>query len=116
MANDEYYCPNCNAVLNEQIGFDPEKEVWTCKECGETLYGDDVESTMEEFDGVVWYCDECDAVLNTQYGFHDSCGTWYCKKCGHENSISEEEIYESKADYEESRKHSCPECGSIIED
>ena len=113
---DEYFCPNCNAVLNDQDGFDPDLGAWTCTECGETLYGDDVENTMDQFDGVVWYCDECNAVLNTQRGFNDSCGTWCCTKCGHENTISEDEIYESEADYENRNKHKCPECGDILED
>ena len=114
--NDEYYCPNCNAVLNDQDGFDPELGSWTCTECGETLYGDDVERTMEEFDGVVWKCDSCGAVLNMQSGFYDSCGTWYCTECGHENNISEDEIYDSEADYENRNKHKCPECGEFLED
>lgn len=114
--NEEYYCPNCNAVLNDQDGFDPDLGAWTCTECGETLYGDDVENTMDQFGGVVWYCDECNAILNTQSGFNDSCGTWYCTKCGHENSISEDEIYESAEEYENRNKHRCPECGDILED
>lgn len=113
--NEEYYCPNCNAVLNDQDGFDPDLGAWTCTECGETLYGDDVENAMDQFDGVVWYCDECNAILNTQRGFNDSCGTWCCTKCGHENPISENEIYESAEEYENRNKHRCPECGDILE-
>lgn len=113
---EEYFCPNCNAVLNDQDGFDPNLGAWTCTECGETLYGDDVEEHMDQFDGVVWYCDECNAILNTQRGFDDSCGIWRCTKCGHENPISEDEIYESKAEYENRNKHRCPECGDLLED
>lgn len=114
---EEYFCPNCNAVLNNQTGFDPDLGAWTCTECGQTLYGDDVESTMAQFDGVVWYCDSCGAVLNKQSGFDDSCGTWYCTNCGHANPINESEIYESEAEYQSSRKtYSCPSCGSTLND
>ena len=116
MMNEEYFCPNCNAVLNEQDGFDPDLGAWTCTECGETLYGEDVERTMLQFDGVIWYCDECNAILNTQSGFTDLCGTWYCQECGHENPISEKEIYDSSDDYENNNKHRCPECGEFLED
>ena len=28
-----YYCPNCQADLEEQDGFDPEDGYWTCAEC-----------------------------------------------------------------------------------
>lgn len=114
--SEEYYCPNCNAVLNEQDGFDPSLGAWTCTECGETLYGDDVEQTMVRFDGTVWYCDDCNAILNTQAGFSDLFDTWCCTECGHENHISEDEIYDSKEDYENSNKHRCPKCGDILED
>ena len=113
----EYFCPNCGADLEDQYGFDPDKGVWTCTNCGETLYGDDVAETMEQFDGVVWYCDSCGAVLNKQSGFYDSCGTWYCTECGHANHISEDEIYESEEDYQNSQKeYECPHCGSKLND
>lgn len=96
---EEYYCPNCDAVLTNQIGFDPDIGIWTCTECGQTLYGDDVEKTQNQFEGVVWYCDSCGAVLSTQIGFNDSCGTWECTVCGEINNISDDEIYESELDY-----------------
>ena len=98
---DEYYCPNCNAILNDQYGFDPDNGTWTCQVCGQTLYGDDMEETMSSFPGVIWYCDSCGAVLNKQSGFDDSCGSWYCTECGHRNPISEEEIYDSEQSYQD---------------
>ena len=103
--------------------------MWTCTNCGEQLYGDDVETTMNQFNGVVWYCDSCGAVLNKQSGFYDSCGTWYCTECGHANPINENEIYESEEAYQNSRKwgyesqneesgnevtYECPNCGSVL--
>ena len=112
---DEYFCPNCNAVLNNQPGFDPDGGTWTCTECGTTLYGDDIEETMDLFDGVVWYCDSCGAVLNRQSGFNDYCGTWYCTECGHPNSINENEIYESEEEYQEKKQvYECPSCGATL--
>lgn len=99
--DEEYYCPNCNATLNDQDGFDPDLGVWTCTECGKCLYGSDIEKTQVEFNGVVWYCDSCGAVLSLQDGFSDDCGSWECTVCGATNNISEDEIYESEADYQE---------------
>lgn len=99
--DEEYYCPNCNATLNDQDGFDPDLGVWTCTECGKCLYGSDIEKTQVEFNGVVWYCDSCGAVLSLQDGFSDDCGSWECAVCGATNNISEDEIYESEADYQE---------------
>ena len=85
----EYFCPNCNADLDDQYGFNPDLGVWTCTNCGELLYGDDIADTMDTFDGVVWFCDSCGAILNKQPGFYDYCDTWECTECGYENSISD---------------------------
>lgn len=96
---DEFFCPNCGAVLNYQSGFDPDLSSWTCTECGQALYGDDIASTMQHFDGVVWYCDSCGAVLNKQAGFSDCYSQWNCSECGYENEISDDNIYPSEEDY-----------------
>lgn len=32
----EYYCPHCEADLEEQWGFDSSVGHWTCTECGHT--------------------------------------------------------------------------------
>lgn len=117
MYDEEYYCPNCGAVLNDQDGFDPDGSAWTCTECGQTLYGGDIESTMENYDGVVWYCDSCNAILNKQSGFDDSLPYWDCTECGHRNEISEDQIYESQEDYENSKKqYTCPNCEANLND
>lgn len=100
---DEYYCPNCGATLNDQYGFDPELGHFTCEVCGTELYDESVEETMGRFDGVVWYCDNCGACLNMQDGFSDYGDYWYCSECGHKNPINENEIYESREDYESAR-------------
>ena len=64
----EYYCPNCNADLDDQFGFDPTKGTWTCTECEQFLMDDDI-ADGDNFEGVAWFCDNCDALLNRQSGF-----------------------------------------------
>ena len=100
----EYVCPHCWAILDDQDGFDPDKGSWTCTECGQLLYGDDVYDG-DTYPGVMWYCDNCDALLNKQDGFYDGCGSWTCTECGHVNSISGDEIYESEEAYHDT--HLC---------
>lgn len=88
-----YYCPNCQADLEEQDGFDPEDGYWTCAECGQQLYGDDLEgSWRRRFPGVIWHCDGCGATLNGQEGFDDWSSSWVCTECGEENRVNEDEI------------------------
>ncbi len=127
---DICFCPNCGAILNDQYGFDPDLSVWTCAECGQQLYGDDIEATMDQFDGVVWYCNVCNAILNKQDGFRDDCGTWNCSECGYTNRISEEEIlgYEGRKTQEidessepedtqeEEHIFRCPHCDHELND
>lgn len=96
MFDSEYFCPNCGAILNEQIGFDPSCGVWECTACGQTLMDDDVYEG-DTFDGVVWYCDECGALLNRQDDFSDIYGSWICTECGHINGTTEDDIAEEKS-------------------
>ena len=112
--DEEYFCPNCDATLNDQPGFDPDLGTWTCTNCGKELYGDSIASSMGRFDGVVWHCDSCGAVLNKQCGFTDYCDTWVCTECGHENPINEDEIRESS--YSESTDDSIGTTGSGVVD
>lgn len=94
----DYYCTNCGADLGDQEGFDPDKDFWRCKECGEELYGDDsVDDPSNRFPGVVWHCDGCDAVLNNQFGFDDWLSSFTCTKCGTCNRIEEDEIRKESA-------------------
>ena len=95
---DEYFCPNCNAILNDQYGFDPDKGSWTCTQCGTHLMDDDVYEG-DTYEGVAWYCDNCGALLNRQSGFYDYCGYWTCTECGYYNSISENEITNNDSSY-----------------
>lgn len=121
--SQEYFCTHCGAILNDQPGFDPDNGTWTCTECGQTLYGDDIYDG-DIYPGVMWYCDSCGALLNKQSGFSDIYSSWTCTECGHENRISEDEIYESEEDYQNSKKndeseepkHRCPNCGASLDD
>ena len=102
---DEYYCPNCNAILNEQEGFDPDNGSWTCAVCGTHLMDDDVYDG-DTFEGVAWYCDSCGALLNRQDGFSDSYGSWECTECGYLNGTTESDIINDGPQ--------CPECDCYL--
>lgn len=92
---DEYYCPNCYAVLNNQFGFDPSCGAWRCTECGTQLMDDDVyEGDINK--GVSWYCDNCNALLNKQSGFSDIYGTWICTNCGFSNGTTGNDIIDEE--------------------
>jgi DNA-directed RNA polymerase subunit M/transcription elongation factor TFIIS len=95
-SHEEYYCTHCGAVLNNQSGFESGNSAWSCTECGQVLYGDDV-NEGDAFSGVMWYCDKCGALLNKQGGFNDRCGSWICAECGHSNAISEDAILENES-------------------
>jgi len=110
----EYFCPKCEAILNEQAGFDPSYSTWLCTECdqffkidkGRPLWAQLAGSVFqgvgylggyvikEVSDAVcamraedVWFCDECGELLNKQTGFSDVDGAWTCTECFHENEI-----------------------------
>lgn len=104
---DEYYCPNCGAILNDQYGFDPSCGAWTCTECGKLLVDDDIYEG-DSFEGVAWFCDDCGALLNRQSGFSDSYSSWTCTECGHLNGITEDDILEEDDGPE------CPKCGAKL--
>lgn len=103
--DDEYYCPHCGAILNDQPGFDPDRGTWTCTECGEMLMDDDVYNG-DSYEGVAWFCDNCGALLNRQEGFSDSYGSWTCTECGHINGTTEDDIINSLK---------CPSCGADLD-
>ena len=104
---DEYYCPNCGATLNDQVGFDPSGGTWTCTSCGKLLMDDDVYEG-DSYEGVAWFCDGCGALLNRQSGFSDSYGHWTCTECGHRNGTTEDDIIDDS--------FSCPKCGATLND
>lgn len=97
---DEYYCPNCGAILNEQDGFDLSYGTWTCNECGMLLMDDDVYEG-DTYLGIAWFCDECGALLNRQSGFSDSYDSWNCKECGHTNRITADDIKDNSSKHSE---------------
>lgn len=105
-AVDEYFCPNCGAILNDQSGFEPSLGSWICTECGQQLMDDDVYDG-DTFEGVAWYCDGCGSLLNKQDGFLDSYGSWLCTECGYLNGIGEDDIINGKY-------FTCPECGTTL--
>lgn len=88
-----YYCTNCGADLECQLGFDPESDYWTCDICGQELYDEESGAdTSLNYPGVIWHCDDCGAILNKQDGFDDGLSIWICEECGHVNDINESEI------------------------
>ena len=70
-----------------------------CEECGNEMTDFEYLDINENAD-TVWFCDECDACLNKQIGFSEIYDEWVCDQCGHENHISEDEIYDSREEYE----------------
>ena len=88
---EEYFCPKCGAILNDQYGFSSALGAWKCTQCGQQLMDDDVYEG-DAFEGVAWYCDNCNALLNTQHGFSDSYGSCTCTECGHCNGTTEDDI------------------------
>lgn len=99
----DYYCINCGADLEDQFGFSPYADYWTCTECGQLLINPEEDDINAEYAGVGWFCDVCGAYLNKQSGFSDWYGTWTCTECGYTNNISEDEIYDSEEDYQANR-------------
>ena len=106
---DEYFCPKCGSILNNQAGFSPDCGAWTCTDCGEMLMDDDVYDG-DEYEGVAWFCDSCGVLLNRQDGFSDSYGSWTCTECGHNNGTTEDDIINNDDGPE------CPNCGSALKD
>ena len=100
---DKFFCPNCNATLNKQKGFNPNVGYWECTQCGTLLTDEDVYDG-ERFKGVCWFCDNCDAFLNKQSGFSDLNDSWCCTECGYENKIDESEICASEKECRRSQR------------
>lgn len=107
MYNDEYYCPNCNAILNDQEGFDPELSKWECTQCGRLLTDSSYEDGL--YGNVVWYCDKCGADLTEQSYFSEYVDSWTCTECGYINPINEDEILD-----EDEKIYKCPSCGFLL--
>lgn len=84
---DEYFCPNCNSILNDQPGYDPNECIWQCRSCGEFLFDDELLSGCHRFPDTMWHCDKCGALLNLQYDFDDRLSRYQCAECGYMNRI-----------------------------
>ena len=64
---------------------------------------------------VTWYCDGCNSVLNDQEGFNTYSGTWECTECGHINDVTDNNVYSSEEEYQESMGiPRCPYCGGMV--
>ncbi len=46
----DWYCDNCDALLNAQKGFDDHKYIWKCKECG---YKNSISNDNIRYDGTI---------------------------------------------------------------
>jgi hypothetical protein len=98
MDNTYEYCPNCDANLTLQKGYDPSLNYWVCKGCGEILMNPKVEGD------IVWICDDCGEIMNLQPGFTEECGEWKCTQCGCVNKIDISELYASEDEFQ-AEKH-----------
>lgn len=114
---DECFCPNCNAILNDQFGFDPDLDIWKCDDCGILLMSPFISNSEEDdeeedYSTIIWYCDNCNALLNKQYGFTDCYGVWRCTECGYINGTSEDDIINDDSEEKsEDDTIKCPNCG-----
>ena len=89
----KFYCPNCDAVLDDMEGFDPDIDYFYCEECWMLLVDEDAYQG-ERFENITWFCDNCEACLSEQPGFTDLEDTWECLECGYVNQIAEDQILE----------------------
>lgn len=97
--DDEFeFCPRCDANLTLQKGYSNSLPNWICRGCGEMLINPALDTD------IIWVCDGCGETLNVQEGFSEDCGTFECRKCGYINTISEEEIYLTEDEFQNSLK------------
>lgn len=59
-----WFCDNCNDLLNEQSGFSYDCKTWECKKCGHLNYIDSnniiYPDVPNHVDSVTFFCDEND--------------------------------------------------------
>lgn len=89
------YCPNCEANLTLQKGYNNAYAYWKCRGCGKMLINPDLTGGSP----IVWICDKCGAILNLQAGFSEAMGEWECRECGFKDKLSKNEIYISDEEY-----------------
>ena len=90
----DYYefCPNCDANLTLQRGYNASLPYWTCLGCGQMLINPKLDTNLD----IIWRCDNCEDLLNIQEGFSDNTGHFVCTKCGYDNIIDDTNLYESE--------------------
>ena len=86
------FCPNCDANLTLQRGYDASLPYWVCLGCGQMLINPELDTDSD----IIWRCDNCGDLLNIQEGFNEDISHWVCKKCGYDNAIDEANLYESE--------------------
>ncbi len=86
------FCPNCDANLTLQRGYDASLPYWVCLGCGQMLINPELDTDSD----IIWRCDNCGELLNVQKGFDESLPVWICRVCGYENSLDDAAIYESE--------------------
>ena len=101
----EYYCPNCNADLDDQIGFDPSNGTWTCTECGHIngITDDDILENEHT-------CPNCGANLKKKYDYSKYSNEYTCTECG-------ADLYRDYSNDEFNvidDKDKCPNCGAFL--
>ncbi|MCR4610544.1 MAG: protein kinase [Lachnospiraceae bacterium] len=90
--NDEYeYCPNCDANLTLQRGYDSNLSYWICRGCGEMLINPKIPAPSD----IIWRCDGCGELLNIQDGFSEDTDNWICTECGFNNDMGPKNLFES---------------------
>ena len=97
----EYLCPDCGSDLTNQYGFDPEKHIFQCTNCGTVLYGENFEDDPDAYEEPVHMCKKCGHVLNLQYDYYSGSSECRCNECWYDNKFDEEDF-------------NCPNCGALL--
>ena len=92
MEEEIEFCPNCEANLTMQRGYDNSLPYWICTGCGEMLINPEVNAPSD----IIWRCDSCGAVLNIQDNFTEDSNHFICTVCGYDNELND--IFESEAE------------------
>lgn len=119
-------CPECDAELSDQSGFNEWDSIWTCEECGTELHHPYLYN--EDEDEIVACCPFCDSELSAQIGFDDELPYWICRECdailvnpdsGFEYAWFCEEcsdfLNEQKGFNEDCGNWECTKCGHVNE-
>lgn len=87
LSNYDWYCDECNELLNYQPGFYSECGTWTCTNCGELNYIDENEilssSEIEDFEnsGYDSYNEYKDKGSGESYDVYDAALAWMSRGC-----------------------------------